>query len=194
MYLSIINEMTGFGISRGFNKYNCDGLFYRDLQTNYALDGLSDAPLRVLVHRRFKRKKERCRISFFSNDDVPDPQDKMPKSCFHRFLKHEIEKFLNWDWKFKPSVVSIQKLWLISAITLETKTLFPDGDMSTCGFQGSSTINIDLDPAISHFRCGHLAMTYTGLCILLAMGDDLSGVNRNAIIAGILYNCPYHVW
>lgn len=56
--------------------------------------------------------------------------------------------------------------------------------MSMCGFQGSSTINIELDPPNNHFRCGHLAMTYTGLCILLSLGDDLSRVNRKALVEG----------
>ncbi|CAH2087485.1 unnamed protein product [Euphydryas editha] len=60
-----------------------------------------------------------------------------------------------------------------------------NGDMSACGFQGSSTINIDFDTGSSHYRCGHLAMTYTGLCILLSLGDDLSRVNRKALIEGV---------
>ncbi|KAG7300193.1 hypothetical protein JYU34_015743 [Plutella xylostella] len=60
-----------------------------------------------------------------------------------------------------------------------------DEDMSMCGFLGSSSINIEMDPANSHYRCGHLAMTYTGLCILLVLGDDFSRVNRKAIIEGI---------
>ncbi|VVC96985.1 geranylgeranyl transferase type-1 subunit beta [Leptidea sinapis] len=66
--------------------------------------------------------------------------------------------------------------------------VFPDnetGDMSACGFQGSSTVNIDLNSDNKHYRCGHLAMTYTGLCILLTLGDDLSRLNRKAIIDGV---------
>lgn len=72
--------------------------------------------------------------------------------------------------------------------------------MSACGFQGSSTINIDFDSGDSHYRCGHLAMTYTGLCILLALGDDLSRVNRKALIEGTIFNtalysrCVFYVW
>lgn len=58
-------------------------------------------------------------------------------------------------------------------------------DMSTCGFQGSTTVNIDLEPCNAHYKCGHLAMTYTGLCTLLILGDDLSQVHRKAVIAGV---------
>lgn len=56
--------------------------------------------------------------------------------------------------------------------------------MSMCGFQGSSTVNVDLGPVNNHYRCGHLAMTYTGLCMLLTLGDDLTRVNRKALIEG----------
>ncbi|XP_061719510.1 geranylgeranyl transferase type-1 subunit beta [Cydia pomonella] len=59
------------------------------------------------------------------------------------------------------------------------------GDMSMCGFQGSSTINIELHPENAHYRCGHLAMTYTALCTLVTLGDDLSRVNRKALVEGV---------
>ncbi|XP_050349743.1 geranylgeranyl transferase type-1 subunit beta [Nymphalis io] len=60
-----------------------------------------------------------------------------------------------------------------------------NGDMLACGFQCSSTINIDFESGNNHYRCGHLAMTYTGLCILLTLGDDLSRLNRKALIEGV---------
>ncbi|OWR49949.1 geranylgeranyltransferase type 1 beta subunit [Danaus plexippus plexippus] len=59
------------------------------------------------------------------------------------------------------------------------------GDMTACGFQGSSTINMPFDSEKSQYRCGHLAMTYTGLCVLLTLGDDLSRVNRRALVEGV---------
>jgi prenyltransferase beta subunit len=33
--------------------------------------------------------------------------------------------------------------------------------------------------------CGHIAMTYTALLTLLILGDDLSRVNKSAILAGL---------
>ncbi|XP_045538812.1 geranylgeranyl transferase type-1 subunit beta [Papilio machaon] len=96
------------------------------------------------------------------------------------------------------SVAGLDVLGSITSISIELRSRIidwlyllqvqprkSDGDMSTCGFQGSSTINIELDNANSHYRCGHLAMTYTALCTLLALGDDLSRVNRKAIINGV---------
>jgi geranylgeranyl transferase type-1 subunit beta len=35
------------------------------------------------------------------------------------------------------------------------------------------------------YECGHLAMTYMGLASLIILGDDLSKVNRAAIIEGV---------
>ncbi|KAL0870613.1 hypothetical protein ABMA27_005573 [Loxostege sticticalis] len=96
------------------------------------------------------------------------------------------------------SVCGLDVLGSISSINLELRQRIVDwiyqlqvhpnkesGDMSSCGFQGSSTINIDLGAANSHYRCGHLAMTYTGLCILLTLGDDLSRINRKALVEGV---------
>jgi geranylgeranyl transferase type-1 subunit beta len=56
-----------------------------------------------------------------------------------------------------------------------------------CGFQGSSTL-ISLRDEVecsTVYECGHLAMTYTGLASLVILGDDLSRVNRPAIIEGV---------
>ncbi|PKU47320.1 hypothetical protein llap_2419 [Limosa lapponica baueri] len=41
-------------------------------------------------------------------------------------------------------------------------------------------------PGISHpYDSGHIAMTYTGLSCLVILGDDLSQVNKDAILAGL---------
>lgn len=41
-------------------------------------------------------------------------------------------------------------------------------------------------PGVSHpYDSGHVAMTYTGLCSLLILGDDLSRVNKQACLAGL---------
>ncbi|XP_045501286.1 geranylgeranyl transferase type-1 subunit beta [Colias croceus] len=96
------------------------------------------------------------------------------------------------------SVSGLDVLGSISSISIELQRrivdwlyqlqVHPDkdtGDMSACGFQGSSTVNIDLSSENKMYRCGHLAMTYTGLCVLLALGDDLSRLNRKAIVEGV---------
>ncbi|PSN32157.1 Geranylgeranyl transferase type-1 subunit beta [Blattella germanica] len=56
-----------------------------------------------------------------------------------------------------------------------------------CGFQGSSTIIFPRNKTdcSTEYAYGHLAMTYTGLATLVILGDDLSRVNRAAIIEGV---------
>lgn len=56
-----------------------------------------------------------------------------------------------------------------------------------CGFQGSSTLIFPRDETKCSpmYECGHLAMTYMGLASLIILGDDLSRVNRAAIIEGV---------
>lgn len=41
------------------------------------------------------------------------------------------------------------------------------------------------DEEIPKYVCGHLAMTYTALAILLILGDDLKCINRQAIIQSL---------
>lgn len=53
--------------------------------------------------------------------------------------------------------------------------------------QGATTLNILNPPencAIDIYKWGHLAMTYTSLAILVILGDDLSRLDRKAIIEG----------
>jgi prenyltransferase beta subunit len=35
---------------------------------------------------------------------------------------------------------------------------------------------------------GHLAMTYTAICMLLTLDDDLTRLNRTSLITGITFN------
>lgn len=54
-------------------------------------------------------------------------------------------------------------------------------------FQGATTLNIENPPdkcALDHYKWGHLAMTYTAIAILVILGDDLSRLDREAIIEG----------
>lgn len=48
------------------------------------------------------------------------------------------------------------------------------------------TIPLFQGPGVSHpYDSGHVAMTYTGLCSLLILGDNLSRVNKRACLAGL---------
>ncbi len=86
-----------------------------------------------------------------------------------------------------------------------------DGNMELCGFRGSSFIGAPFydyevlegeadnqtacnasfffqsgtPPSPVPYDTGHVAMTYTALACLLILGDDLSRVNRAAVLAGV---------
>lgn len=56
------------------------------------------------------------------------------------------------------------------------------------GIQGSSTLNVLNPPeccGLEAYRWGHLAITYTGIAVLVALGDDLSRLDRRAIVEGV---------
>ncbi|KAL1117784.1 hypothetical protein AAG570_004099, partial [Ranatra chinensis] len=63
------------------------------------------------------------------------------------------------------------------------------GDKRKCGFQGSDTFivasQVGATSCNPEYSAGHLAMTYTGLASLVILGDDLSRVNRQAIVKGV---------
>lgn len=63
------------------------------------------------------------------------------------------------------------------------------GEESYCGFRGGGYLGAPFDPSkvsspIPYDGC-HVAMTYTALATLLILGDDLSRVNRPAIIKSL---------
>jgi len=86
--------------------------------------------------------------------------------------------------------------WIYS-LQIDAKSGLPIG---ACGFQGTFGSNLFLcDEKLRRVRLefpessfcydfGHLAQTYTSLCCLLILGDDLSGVDRKAISEAIK-NC-----
>lgn len=48
------------------------------------------------------------------------------------------------------------------------------------------TVHLFQGPGVSHpYDSGHVAMTYTGLCSLLILGDNLCRVNKQACLAGL---------
>lgn len=64
-------------------------------------------------------------------------------------------------------------------------------NIDRCGFRGSSTFAFtkqedEVTPPLPvPHDSGHIAMTYTALASLVILGDDLSRVNKNGIIAGL---------
>lgn len=69
--------------------------------------------------------------------------------------------------------------------------VLPDKNGLQCGgFQGSRALKIVSDDEVlqANAKCyqwGHLAMTYTGIATLATLGDDLSRIDRKAIVDGV---------
>ncbi|XP_013385112.1 geranylgeranyl transferase type-1 subunit beta [Lingula anatina] len=78
--------------------------------------------------------------------------------------------------------------WIYSLQVLPDET---ESNLDKCGFRGSSTIGIPYnteDKPITTaipYDGGHIAMTYTALASLIILGDNLSRVNKRAVLAGL---------
>ncbi|XP_009468583.1 PREDICTED: geranylgeranyl transferase type-1 subunit beta-like, partial [Nipponia nippon] len=77
--------------------------------------------------------------------------------------------------------------WIYSLQVLPTED---SSNLNRCGFRGSSYLGMPFNPSkgpgMSHpYDSGHIAMTYTGLSCLVILGDDLSRVNKDALLAGL---------
>jgi len=72
--------------------------------------------------------------------------------------------------------------WLYSCLMISEK---PETEHWS-GFRGSTALRISdsTGPGHAHDH-GHIAMTYTALASLIILGDDLSRVNRRALLAGV---------
>uniref|UniRef100_A0A8C4QG00 Geranylgeranyl transferase type-1 subunit beta n=1 Tax=Eptatretus burgeri TaxID=7764 RepID=A0A8C4QG00_EPTBU len=65
-----------------------------------------------------------------------------------------------------------------------------ESNLHNCGFRGSSYLGVTAGNALATefahpYDSAHITMTYTGLATLLILGDDLSGVNKKACVAGL---------
>lgn len=66
----------------------------------------------------------------------------------------------------------------------------PDTYLAHCGFQGGTFLGKPYGVQPDKYKggpydTGNIAMTYTALCTLIMLGDDLSKVNRKAVAAGL---------
>jgi len=77
--------------------------------------------------------------------------------------------------------------WIYSNQKLpDTSNIAADTSVMRCGFRGSSTSACN-KPLLQgcDYDCSHIAMTYTALASLLILGDDLSRVNKPAVIGAL---------
>ncbi|KAI8388720.1 terpenoid cyclases/protein prenyltransferase alpha-alpha toroid [Radiomyces spectabilis] len=80
--------------------------------------------------------------------------------------------------------------WIYAQQILPTKDNENELNKTHCGFRGSSWSGRSFQPHASHceyqpYDSAHIANTYTALMNLLILGDDLSRVNRKAVLTTI---------
>lgn len=61
-------------------------------------------------------------------------------------------------------------------------------ELKKCGFYGSRTLTFKgCEENVSEYNVGHLAMTYSCLCTLIILGDDLSRLNKVTTLKAVQY-------
>ncbi|KAG1456802.1 hypothetical protein G6F56_006751 [Rhizopus delemar] len=80
--------------------------------------------------------------------------------------------------------------WIYAQQLVPTES--DDANKAVCGFRGSPWSGRPFDPCTKtceyiHYDSSHIANTYTALLNLLMLGDDLSRVNKSAIIETLRY-------
>lgn len=121
--------------------------------------------LQILPSRYCSLDNNRMTVGFFgiSGLDMLDSLD---------VLENEKQNIINW----------IYSLQLLPDDT--------DSNIHQCGFRGSTTLGnlFNSEEARKNpipLDSGHIANTYTALLSLIILGDDLSGVNKRAVTAGL---------
>ena len=138
--------------------------FQRERHIKYLLRCLS-----VLPNAYISMDTSRMTILFFalSGLDLLNALDK---------IQNETTNIINW-------IYSLQ-------ILPENTDTAATGDKNKCGFRGSHFLGYDFNVEGSftsscEYEGSHIAMTYSALLSLLILKDDLSRVNKEAIVMGL---------
>ncbi|XP_033633939.1 geranylgeranyl transferase type-1 subunit beta-like [Asterias rubens] len=106
--------------------------------------------------------------------------------CFFALSGLDVIDSLDVVEKEKQDIID----WIYSLQVLPDPNHYEESSKH-CGFRGSATLGTPYNPSMSipseshRYDWGHIAMTYTGLSSLLILGDDLSRVNKPAVVAGL---------
>lgn len=93
--------------------------------------------------------------------------------------------------KLNEKISDAEKKKLIDylyGLMINSQSQFPD---HCYGFSGSKFFNPNNKNKIASllnyckYECSHIAQTYTALCCLLILGDDLSHINADSILRGV---------
>lgn len=93
--------------------------------------------------------------------------------------KEKRSEIIEWIYQLQLSSSSGKKIF-------EGKKLI-DCRMEACGFRGSFSAapSSSSDAPSCPYESSHIAQTYSALCCLLILGDDLSRVDRDAVLNAV---------
>jgi geranylgeranyl transferase type-1 subunit beta len=121
-------------------------------------------------------------IRFFSYNlrQIPDAYSKLDTSrlTLVHFCVHALDLLGVWEEEEHP--MSNMKAPIIEWIYSMQITSQDTQEESNVGFKGGDYLGDQ-----PNYQHGHTAMTYTALCTLRALGDDLSRVDKEGIIRGL---------
>jgi hypothetical protein len=104
------------------------------------------------------------------------------------FATHALDLLGVWDNDELSETLNLSKKKIINWIYSLQRTS-KDVPPEQVGFQGGTflgpTINTSTTSVGQEYNQGHIAMTYTALCTLTALGDDLSRVDKAGIVNGL---------
>ncbi|TMS03167.1 Geranylgeranyl transferase type-1 subunit beta [Larimichthys crocea] len=131
--------------------------------------------LQVLPERYASLETTRLTIIFFalSGLDVLDALDVIDRNLM-----------IEWIYSLQVLPTEDRSCGTLQKVNTKHETEFETVNQSC--FLAPVSLDVCLGPGVLHpYDSGHVAMTYTGLCSLLILGDDLSRVNKQACLAGL---------
>lgn len=101
------------------------------------------------------------------------------------FAVHALDLLGVWDSADLQAAMGLDKQGMVEWIYGLQVTLSESGqNPAHVGFKGGTFLGPDATTS-QHYNQGHIAMTYTALCTLRALGDDLSRVDKQGILRAL---------
>jgi geranylgeranyl transferase type-1 subunit beta len=135
------------------------------------------------------KKEHHIRYFAASLQGLPGPYAKLDtnRMTLVHFATHALDLLGVWDNDELLDTLNLNNKkivdWIYS-LQRTSKDVPPD----QVGFQGGSFLgpsNTSTTTVSDEYNQGHIAMTYTALCTLTALGDDLSRVDKAGIVNGL---------
>jgi geranylgeranyl transferase type-1 subunit beta len=141
----------------------------------------------MTTENRFLPFQKEHHIRYFaaSLQGLPGPYAKLDtnRMTLVHFATHALDLLGVWDNDELMLSLNLSKQKIINWIYRLQRTS-NDVPPAQVGFQGGTFLGTSTKVG-EEYNQGHIAMTYTALCTLTALGDDLSRVDKAGIVNGL---------